>query len=42
MKQFIKECEVLNKLDHPNVLKTYGFYFGDEEHESFLNIVNRI
>lgn len=33
MKQLIKECEVLNSLNHPNIIKTFGFYFGDSTHE---------
>lgn len=31
--RFVRECEVLNNLDHPNIIKTYGFCFGDSTHE---------
>lgn len=30
MKKFFREYEILNQLDHPNILKTYGFCFGDK------------
>lgn len=27
--RFNRECEVLNNLDHPNIIKTYEVCFGD-------------
>lgn len=33
LKRFILEHEVLNQLDHPNIIKTYGICFGDSSHE---------
>ena len=32
MKRFINEYEILSQLDHPNIIKTYGFCFGDRKH----------
>ena len=33
VRSFFTECEVLHKIDHPNIIKTYGFFFGDKTHE---------
>lgn len=33
LKRFGLEHEVLNQLDHPNIIKTYGICFGDSSHE---------
>ena len=30
VKKLCIEFEILSKLDHPNIVKTYGFYFGDD------------
>lgn len=32
LRRLIREYEVLNSLDHPNIIKTYGFFFGDSTH----------
>lgn len=32
LKRFLLEYEVLNKLDHPNIIKAFGFCFGDAKH----------
>lgn len=32
VKRFLNEYEVLNQIDHPNIIKTYGFFFGDAKH----------
>lgn len=31
MRRFLQEYEVLNQMYHPNVIKAFGFSFGDEE-----------
>lgn len=31
IKQFMKEYEILNNLNHPNIVRTYGFFMGDEK-----------
>ena len=33
LRQFIQECEVINSLNHPNIIKTYGFFCGDKTHQ---------
>ena len=33
LKRMMRECEALNNLDHPNIIKTFGFFFGDSTHE---------
>ena len=30
-KKFVNEYEIMNMLDHPNILKTYGIFFSDEK-----------
>lgn len=32
----MQECEVLNRLNHPNIVKTFGFYFGDRSHPPLI------
>lgn len=32
-KHFIGEYEILNNLSHPNIIETYGFFLGDNEHK---------
>ncbi|KAK8887327.1 hypothetical protein M9Y10_038366 [Tritrichomonas musculus] len=32
MRKFMQEYEILNRLDHPNILKTFGFCLGDPKH----------
>ena len=32
MNKFFYEFELLNQLDHPNVIKTFGFCYGDSTH----------
>lgn len=32
IRQLYNENEILNGLDHPNIIKVYGFYFGDKTH----------
>lgn len=31
-KDLLKEYEILNQLDHPNIIKVYGFFIGDKKH----------
>lgn len=31
-KHFIGEYEILNNLNHPNIIETYGFFLGDNDH----------
>ena len=33
LKQFVKESEVLNQLDHKNIVKMFGFFFGNDHQE---------
>ena len=35
-KQLLREYEVINKLDHPNIIKIYGIFFGDSTHLSSI------
>lgn len=32
MRKFLMEYEIINKLNHPNIIKTFGICFGDESH----------
>lgn len=32
-RQIFTEYEILNNLNHPNIIKVFGFYFGDKQHE---------
>lgn len=32
VRQLFNESELLNQLNHPNIVKIYGFYFGDKTH----------
>lgn len=32
-KRFVNEYKVLNILNHPNIVKTYGFYYGNENYD---------
>lgn len=32
MRKFLLEYESINQLDHKNIIKAFGIYFGDEEH----------
>lgn len=32
-KEIFAEYELLNNLNHPNIIKVFGFYFGDAHHE---------
>lgn len=32
-RRFIRDYEVLNSLNHPNIIKAFGICFGDEKHE---------
>ena len=32
MKKLLQEIEIINHLDHPNIIKGYGICFGDESH----------
>lgn len=36
MKHFLREYEILNQIDHPNIIKTYGFCFGDKTQEPVI------
>lgn len=29
LNRFVRECEVINHFDHPNIIKTYGIFLGD-------------
>lgn len=32
VRQLFNECEILDQFNHPNIVKIYGFYFGDKKH----------
>lgn len=32
-KRFLQEYEMLNQIDHPNIIKTFGFCYGDKKHQ---------
>ena len=32
IRQLYLEYEILNNLQHPNIIKVYGFYYGDRKH----------
>lgn len=32
MQKFLLEYQIINQLDHSNIVKTFGFIFGDEKH----------
>lgn len=34
--KYLNELELLNQLNHPNIIKTFGFFFGDEENKASL------
>lgn len=34
------ECEVLSNIDHPSIIKTFRFFFGDIEHEPSILLEN--
>lgn len=36
MKKFFQEYEILIQLNHPNIIQTYGFCFGDENNKPFI------
>ena len=39
LRRFIAEYEIMNMLDHPNILKALGIFFGDNEEEEAPKIV---
>ena len=36
IKRFFQEYEIMNQLNHPNIIKTFGYYFGDSKHKPFI------
>lgn len=36
--QFFNEYEIMNMLQHPNILKVFGFFLSDETHPPFILI----
>ena len=34
--KLMQECEFANLLNHPNIIKTFGFYYSDDEHPPFI------
>ena len=33
MEKLVSKLDILNKIDHQNIIKTFGFFFGDENHQ---------
>lgn len=49
LKRFLQEYEILNQLVHPNIVKVYGFYYGNSSHGPSIllefcpkNLVNEV